>query len=764
VVLALLAALLFVPVFVLLVDERPAQAHGYILRSIPADRAVLPRSPSRIQIWFTENLEPRFSSLTITDEKGKAIPLEEVGVAPTNPAQLAARLPSALPDGAYVVAVRAAFASDGHVGVETLTFWVGKNAEMTPAGVGVIAERAIPLEIIWRILTLVPLSILFGTFLLYQIVLLPGWGNTKYQAGGLAPRVMSTLNSLIWVSIGVAALGSILALFQQTEVLFSTSLEAAISNGLWPVVLRGTQFGDMLTARLLLLMVAAILQAGTVYLAPRQPRDVSRLWRINTIVAATALGTLSASSHAAGSALWSLPSVVVDWLHLLATSSWIGGLVALVTVMPVALERLGKSDRRMALLVALRRFSAVGVAAVALLLATGIYSALLYLRQPADVARTNYGATLVFKGLLVLPLLLFGLYHHASVTHGRLAALAQRWRISDRALSLASSVRAESMLGVAVIVVAAVLTATPPPVPPEARSKVEPPSQALAVNDMQVQLSIDPGAAGSNTYQIALSRGGQTITGAQVKLRLVYPALDKRTALLPLDDMGDGTYLGAGLELDRPGVWQALVDITLPDQGADKLPIRAAFSWRVPDTIPDPSQRQPTLLNWLAGGLVLAVAGVWLYPGIVGRLRSVRVEIVSIAVAAMLITVVLAALGAWLLNDSAQRTAALRNPTPLVVNPTLPDAQSVAAGKANYDANCATCHGPTGAGGGPQAVQSPAGAPPDIRARLPTRRDEDLFRLIPHPNGNLVGKLSEADRWNVINFLRSAVFAAPGDS
>src|ERR1041385_65746 len=110
-----------------LIAPRSSQAHGYILRSIPDNQAVLARSPSRIQVWFTESLEPKFSEITLADQKGNAIPLTESGVNPNNPAQISARLPANLPNGAYVATVRAAFASDGHVGADVVIFWVGQQ-------------------------------------------------------------------------------------------------------------------------------------------------------------------------------------------------------------------------------------------------------------------------------------------------------------------------------------------------------------------------------------------------------------------------------------------------------------------------------------------------------------------------------------------------------------------------------------------------------------------------------------------------------------
>src|SRR5437868_10230291 len=88
----------------------PAFAHGYILRSIPEDRAVLEHPPARLQYWFSEPLEKQFSSLTVRDQTANIIATG--GVSDTDRSLLTVRLPQGLPDGAYVVDMRLAFASD----------------------------------------------------------------------------------------------------------------------------------------------------------------------------------------------------------------------------------------------------------------------------------------------------------------------------------------------------------------------------------------------------------------------------------------------------------------------------------------------------------------------------------------------------------------------------------------------------------------------------------------------------------------------------
>jgi copper transport protein len=745
----------------LLLSAGQADAHGYIIRSIPADRAVLDRPPTRIQVWLNEGLEARFSSVSLVNERGETIPLVDSGVVSSNSSQLSARIPVTLPNGAYIVNLRVAFASDGHVVYDQLVFWVGQPAgEVETEGE---ARSANVLEILWRAITLPAFNVLFGAFLLYQLVLLPGWGSSQYAAGGLAPRLMARLNLLIWGALIVATLGTLLALLQQSMALFNTDPGAVLRDGLWSVVLNGTQVGDTLKFRFSFIALIAAIQGTALYVTQRFPRLVTPLWAINILISGLLPGTLSASSHAAASELWMLPSVTVHWVHVLAESAWIGGLVTLVAVLPAALGTLPEAERRPALLAALRRFSVIGVVAVVLLIVTGIYNTALEIAQPGDLSTTAYGLTLVAKIALILPLLLIGLYHHLGTSQDRLARLltplASRFRLPERA-AFVPSLRLESLVGLGVLIAAAVLASTPPPEPPDADAGLEPPAQALDVGGLNIDLTIDPDASGANTYEVKLSQGEQALDGAKVWARFVYPALDKRSAPLALDDAGGGFYLNAGSELDRAGEWAILIDVLPPDTPIDQA-IRAAFRWPLPETSPTLEVRQPSLLNGLGLALVLGAFGLWLGPFTTRRVRALHLEpaLVLIGLALLVVTVGVLIGGALLLNNANSQVDALRYPPPGVVNPVLADAQSLAAGKTVYEAKCAVCHGPTGNGDGPQIKSSTA--LPILSYVLPARRDEAIYRVITRGLATMLPvEMDEKSRWDVINYVRSPVFYA----
>jgi len=87
------------------------KAHGYVVRAIPADRSTLERPPTRLQYWFSEDLEPRFSEIKLPDQSGEVIASGAVDEA--NHALFTLRAPAGLPDGAYIFSLRPAFPSDG---------------------------------------------------------------------------------------------------------------------------------------------------------------------------------------------------------------------------------------------------------------------------------------------------------------------------------------------------------------------------------------------------------------------------------------------------------------------------------------------------------------------------------------------------------------------------------------------------------------------------------------------------------------------------
>jgi copper transport protein len=711
----------------------PAAAHGYILRAIPEDRAVLERPPARLQYWFSEGLEPNFSRVILRDQTGAVLAEGEVDAG--NSALMTLRVPQGLPDGAYVVELRPAFASDGHVVAQSRVFFVGEAV----AGVtGAAADYHVPLlEVAWRVVVLAATLLLLGAFVLYGWVLVPAWGSPQYPAGGLPPRVMRRLTIIVIGALAAALVGNVVALVQQSMVFFNTDSATVLAQGLWGVVRIGSRFGDVWNVRMLLLALVGVTTGLSIYYRARFPQFVGAFWKANAWALALVLGTFSLTAHAAGALLWPWAAVMVDWLHVLAVAVWVGGLAALVLVLPVALQPYSGEARRLALLAALRRFSRLALASLVVVIATGIYSALTWLYTPADVTGTAWGGALLVKSGLVVGLVLLGAAHHVAANSERYA----RWAaLLGRPGSLALTLRLEVALALAVLVVVAMLAATPVPAPDFLEESTPAPHAITQMGDLTVSMTISPGGPGVNTYDLVMLRDDAPVEDAQARLQFVNPARDQRSPWQMMEAVDAGLYVTAGAEIDTAGRWLAVYDLLLPDDEAE----RVVFEWDIRSEAAVIQTREPTLVH--AGALALVIGAVLfaLYPLLVRLYHWLDWRPASLAVAASALAglALFVGLAVVIARQSEADYRAAINPTPQVVNDVLPDAESLRQGALLFERYC------DGWAGRDLAL---------LVERVWRLRDEDLYTAVVNGwQGLSACSLTNAEqRWHIVNYLRA---------
>ena len=443
----------------------PAAAHGYVLRAIPADRSVLERPPTRLQYWFSEDLEPRFSEIHLRNQSGAII--ASGAVDRRNQALLALRVPSGLPDGAYIVELRPAFASDGHVIAESRVFFVGEE-------VGGVAgqrsdDRAVPLEALWRASLNLANFLFFGSSLLYSIVLLPAWGSA---AGGLPERVRRRLRNCLIAAVVLALVANFTALLQQSMVFFNADALQVVQQSLWGVVLIGSRFGDVWVFRLVLLLFSAVLLFVSEYYRPLMPQLSTGIWKGLPWLGALLIGLSMVTSHAAGSTLMPWVAIAVDWLHALIAAFWLGGAFALTLLLRPALAPLEAQGRREALRAVMRRFSRVITPLVGLMIVSGFYNAFNFIVSPADLS-SSYGRTLAVKLLMVAPLLILGGWQHIALRPQLAQRLASTTRDRLKPAATGVALRLEAWLMLALLVAVAWLSATPVPEPESLRREIE---------------------------------------------------------------------------------------------------------------------------------------------------------------------------------------------------------------------------------------------------------------------------------------------------
>jgi mono/diheme cytochrome c family protein len=94
-----------------------------------------------------------------------------------------------------------------------------------------------------------------------------------------------------------------------------------------------------------------------------------------------------------------------------------------------------------------------------------------------------------------------------------------------------------------------------------------------------------------------------------------------------------------------------------------------------------------------------------------------------------------------------------------LANPIPDTVTSATAGQGLYLATCAACHGVDARGGGPLAGTTAVRPPSLVSGHLNQHTDGDIFYWITNglPGGMPAwgSKLSETDRWNLVNYLRA---------
>lgn len=737
---------LLLTLFVLSASLLLAGAHGYVLRAIPADRSTLERPPTRLQYWFSEALEPRFSAINLRDQTGNII--AHGGVDQDSLSLLSLRVPSGLSDGAYIVELRPAFASDGHVIAESRVFFVGE--EVGGVSGSAVDDRALPLEALWRFLLSSANMTLFGASFAYVAVLLPAWGSPRLASGSLPPRVMRRLRNCFFLAVAIAISANALALLQQSMVFFNTDASQVVEGGLWQVVRIGSRFGDIWTLRMVLLVFTAVLIFVAEYMRETAPQLSVGIWKGLPWLGAFFIGLSMITSHAAGALVLPWVAILVNWLHALAVAGWVGGLFALALVMPVALAPYAEDERRRARGAVLMTFSRLAKIMVCIALVSGAYNALNYFASPAEIA-TSYGGALGRKLAFVCLLLLAGAWQHLALRPVLMARIRGnleragvrfsrfgRFRVESREGML----RLEVLLALATLLTAAWLSATPIPEPQSAAPDVAVPQATQSAGDFTITAAALPGGPGVNTYDLLVSRAGAPAADLGVYLQLVHPERGRRSPWHQAEEAEAGLYVAAGDDIDRMGDWQALVDVVEDDSIT-----RAAFAWKISAAAAVRQSRDANPLQVMSLATVLIALGALAYPAGKRLLAKMNLGIASCLLAGGALVVALGAMsiGAALIAEQQREYERTLNPPPERVNLVLPDAESLARGAALYEEHCLLWQG--------QSADFRA-----LRRQLSSVGDDFLFAVVTGGWRDLPrcsGELSERQSWDIVNYFRT---------
>lgn len=407
----------------------PAQAlaHATLEKASPGFQQRLASSPLSVTLRFDQYVKALPGSVQLFSAK-HAVSVKRVW---TDGFSLKASLPE-LRRGPYTVRWHA-LSSDGHVVSGVFTFGVRAQAPPLLGAFG--ASGPTRGEHVVRWLYFVSLALVVGGLGFRLLVL---------RRRPLTPRAEKRFYASVGIGVLAAIDIGIAAFLMRAEDALQLPFGRLLYGDLSP--LARSRFGDAFIA----MTLGFALVAALVFLAWLTDRTVL-LWPAFVLALAFASG-LSLSGHSAADAGSSWKSQVADWAHLSAACLWVGGLIQLGLVVWPLMPGL----RRDAFLA----FSRLATVCVGVLLLAGVYLAILRLPQLKDLWTTGYGQVLLVKiGLVSLALAWGGLH--------KLVAVPAVARGDESALPrLRGSLLGESMVGMAVLLAAAVLVDAKPPVQP----------------------------------------------------------------------------------------------------------------------------------------------------------------------------------------------------------------------------------------------------------------------------------------------------------
>jgi methionine-rich copper-binding protein CopC len=109
-----------VSALLMMVAAPKAGAHAFLDHAAPAVGSAIHGAPAQVRLWFTQELEPAFSTLKVLDPDGRQVDKQDKQVDHADPALLQVSLPQLAP-GRYRVVWRA-LSVDTHVTEGDFTF------------------------------------------------------------------------------------------------------------------------------------------------------------------------------------------------------------------------------------------------------------------------------------------------------------------------------------------------------------------------------------------------------------------------------------------------------------------------------------------------------------------------------------------------------------------------------------------------------------------------------------------------------------------
>jgi copper transport protein len=492
-----------------------ASAHASLVRSDPADQALIRQRPDVITLTFNEPVDP--ISVRILDADGAATNVADIV---RDQATLVLKPPSqALGEGAHVLSWRV-ISADGHPVGGALTFWIGRKG--TSAPIVHDAEGWAVRAGIWLTRVITYIGFLVGAGGAFALA----W----FGIASRSARIVSLAASFAALAALTVSVG-----FQGLDAI-GAPIPSLGRIAVWVTGAQGS-FGR-----------ATAIGAAALILGLLSLRSRVGLGRVLSLLALCGVGgALAASGHASDAPPRALMTAAV-FLHGVSLAFWIGALIPLLET----LRQSGKTGTAI-----LMRFSRVIPVPVALLVISGVLLAIVQLAHIDALWTTAYGRVLSVKIALLIVLFALALWNRLTLTP-RIQSGAVEARCAMR-----RSIAAELAIVLMIFGVVGLWRFTPPP-------------RSLAAADdsffthihtgkAMANITVAPGRAGPVTITVQLETPDETPLDAKaLSLSLSKPDAGIEPATAEAKPAGRGLWRAA-MSAPIKGQWTLDLRILISD-------------------------------------------------------------------------------------------------------------------------------------------------------------------------------------------------------
>lgn len=472
---------ILITILVLVFSASNAYAHADLLRSQPANGEILKESPKAIELTFKKEMQAvSMNSIAVTDQNGKRVDKNSVIV--SEDGKLMRSELEMLSSGTYTVEWKGLSADDHTIkGAFTFTVALSDDAasEQPTSNDKMRMDHQMPAQdsgtnlaqSVVRWLMYLAMMTLFGGFAFRLLVLKPSLEKARdlsdeERALGLRQGENRFIR-LTWLSLALLAVAALASLILQTSAVLDVNITQAFAPSRLHQVLTETSYGS---PWLLQIAVVHALFVVVFHIARRRRGQntlnarSALLW-IGLGLCAVLFLTPSLTGHARAAAKEYRFAIFSDWLHLVAVGIWVGGLFHLALTMPKTIAHLRGSRRLCVFSRVIPLFSRLAIVSSILIALTGIYNSWIHVDSFSALWSTPYGQVLSVKIILFLPMLALGGFN-TFVLRRRAERFADEevsggeHQRTDRSFS--RSVRVEAAIGIAVLLLAAILAFLPP--------------------------------------------------------------------------------------------------------------------------------------------------------------------------------------------------------------------------------------------------------------------------------------------------------------